>query len=74
MKTIIVFAFVALVALLSLSGTGRPAEAAPTWPPAPQACVSLGATCSSITPCCPGQGTCKRVDYNGSRYSWQCRP
>lgn len=70
MKIVIVFALVALF-LLSSRGT---TAAAPTWPPAPQACVQLGATCSSITPCCPGQGTCKRVDYNGSRYSWQCRP
>lgn len=58
----------------SLSDVNAESHRTQTWPPAPQACVPLGSTCSSITPCCPGQGTCKRVDYGGSRYSWQCRP
>lgn len=39
-----------------------------------QACAPLGSTCSSLTPCCPGQGTCKKVGQGSTRYDWQCAP
>lgn len=74
MRTFVFFALVAVAGFLALIGVvGASAAATPTWPPSPQACVMRGSVCSSITPCCPGQGACVKVNDSGTRYGYQCR-